>query len=363
MRTLTLSLLASVVLAVALPAADQVSTPPPAPAPAAAPAVDPAATKIWAQHIEGMGDRGEGPRAVNNAQVIDKALEFFEKYPEERRVSGILYNVASFGEWIQGPDAERILTAWRAHLRGRLADTLQHHPWPDHIWAGLQWVAAKNDWAISVAAGHPDLAAFHARIATVAARAPEAPHRIFLEQEYVRLLEVHEPAALEAYLTTLAQSDVKSLATLGRGQLTVQRLKTTPMELKFTAVDGREVDLAALRGQVVLIDCWATWCVPCVKELPYVKAALAKWGPKGFAVVGISFDRLPDRAKLVKFIADEKLDWPHWFNEQGGKNPFGERYDIRSIPATFLLGRDGRLVATEVRGEKLDAELQRLLGP
>jgi thiol-disulfide isomerase/thioredoxin len=63
------------------------------------------------------------------------------------------------------------------------------------------------------------------------------------------------------------------------------------MELAFTATDGTRVDLADYRGKVVLLDCWATWCVPCIKELPYVKAALAKWGDKGFAVIGLSFDR------------------------------------------------------------------------
>ncbi|HLP26810.1 MAG TPA: TlpA disulfide reductase family protein, partial [Acidobacteriota bacterium] len=134
------------------------------------------------------------------------------------------------------------------------------------------------------------------------------------------------------------------------------------MELKFTALDGQAFDLAQLRGKVVLIDCWATWCVPCIKELPNVKAALAKWGDKGFAVVGISFDRVGDRAKLEKFVADEKLDWPHWFNEAGGSNPFGKKYSIRSIPATFLLDREGRLVTTDTHGPKLEAALQKLLG-
>lgn len=354
-----LLLLTGALLAGPLAAQDKV---PANPAPAAVPGIDPEATKIWEQHIQGMGDRGEGQRNVNYAQVIDKALEFFEKYPTERRVSGILFNVASFGDWIKGPDAERIRKEWRAHLRGRLEDTLKNHPWPNFVWAGLNWVAAKNDLAISVATtGRPDLAAFKARMDAVAARAPTEPHRTFLEQEYVRQLEQHDPAALEAHLVALSQSEIKDLAALGRGQLAILKLRTTPMELKFTAVDGREVDLANLRGKVVLVDCWATWCVPCIKELPYVKAALAKYGDKGFAVVGISFDRLPDRAKLVKFIADEQLVWPHWFNEKGGRNPFGEQYDIRSIPATFLLGKDGRLVTTETHGEKLEAALKKLL--
>lgn len=343
--------LASLAAAVALPAQ------------APAPAVDPAATALWQQHIEGMGARGEGGRDVNFDQFLGRALEFFEKYPDERRVGGILYNVASFGDWIKGPEAPRIRREWRAFLRAKLAATLADHAWPDKVWAGLHWVAAKNDLAIQLEeSGRPDLAAFQARMAVVAARAPAAPHRTFLEQQYVDLLGQHAPERLEAHLTTLAASDLPDLAALGRGQLEILRLRTTPMELTFTALDGREVDLAKLRGQVVLIDCWATWCVPCVKELPNIKAALAKWGPKGFTVVGISFDRVGDREKLVKFVADEQLAWPHWFNEKGGSNPFGKRYNIRSIPATFLLGRDGRLVTTDTHGAKLDEALQKLLG-
>jgi thiol-disulfide isomerase/thioredoxin len=363
MKKPALVLLASVLLGARLLAQDKVpAAGPAAPAPAAAvPAIDPEATKVWQEHIGGMGDRGAGERNVNYAQIIDKALEFFEKYPNERRVGGILFNVASFAEWMKGDDLERKRAEWRAHLRGTLEDTLKNHPWPDHVWAGLNWVAAKNDLAISMATGRPDLAAFKARMAAVAARAPAAPHRTFMEQEYVRLLEQHDLPALVPHLTELAKSELPDLAALGKGQLAIQNLRTTPMELKFTAVDGREVDLADLRGKVVLIDCWATWCVPCIKELPNIKAALAKWGDKGFVVVGISFDRLPDRAKLVKFIEDEKLVWPHWFNEKPGRNPFGERYNIRSIPATFLLDRNGLLVTTETHGEKLEAALKRLM--
>jgi thiol-disulfide isomerase/thioredoxin len=368
MKMPVLVLLAVALLGTRLLAQDKVPvTPPAAPAPAApvaAPVVDPAATAIWREHIAGMGDRGMGEKNVNYAQIINKALEFFEKYPTERRVGGILFNVSSFGEWVKGDDAPRVRAEWRAFLQKRLAETLAQDTWPDNVWSGLHWVAAKNDLAIQTeAGGKPDLAALQARIATVAARVPAAPYRTAMEQEYLRQLEKYQPAAVEAHLALLAASDIPDLAALGTGQLAIHALKTTPMELKFTALDGTEVDLAKLRGKVVLIDCWATWCVPCIKELPNIKAARAKWGDKGFTVVGISFDRIADREKLVKFVADEKLDWPHWFNEAGGKNPFGTKYNIRSIPATFLLGKDGRLVTTETHGEKLDEALTKLLGP
>lgn len=330
----------------------------------APPAVDPAATALWAEHARGMGDRSDGRSNVNFDLVTGKALEFFVKYPDERRVGGILFNLASFGGWMEGSEHTAARRAdWQVHLRDAMAGALRDGTWPDHIWAGLHWVAAKNDLAMQLAAsGRPDLAALRARIDVISARAPAAPYRTFLEQEYVRWLEQLEPAAVGAHLERLAASDIEDLANYGRGQLAIHQLRQTPMELTFTALDGTRVDLADYRGKVVLVDCWATWCVPCIKELPNIKAAVAKWGDKGFAVIGISFDRIGDKEKLIKFVADEQLNWPHWFNESGGRNPFGVKYNIRSIPATFLLDRDGRLVTTDTHGDKLEAELQKLLG-
>jgi len=328
------------------------------------PAVDPAATALWAEHARGMGNRDEGRTNADFELVSGKAIEFFEKYPAERRVGGILFNLSSFGDWLgQDGQAAARSSAWRQHLRVVVADALQNKTWPDNVWSGLNWLALRNEIAIRQAAGAaPDLPGLRARIDAVAARTPAAPHRVFMERNYLEQLREHDAEAVTGFLQTIATSDVADLAKLGTGELAVEDLRRNPMELKFKALDGTEFDLAELRGQVVLIDCWATWCVPCIKELPNIKAALAKWGSKGFAVVGISFDRDADRAKLVKLIADEKLAWPHWFNETGGRNPFGIKYNIRSIPATFLLGRDGRLVTTDTHGAKLDAALEKLLG-
>jgi thiol-disulfide isomerase/thioredoxin len=334
------------------------------PAPAPIPGIDPAATAVWAEHARGMGDRRSGRTNVDFPLVTSKAFEFFEKFPAERRVGGILINLSSFGDWLgDAPLAASLQSKWRQHLRIALAEALQK-TWPDNVWSGLSWVALRNEIALRRDASAPaDLPALRARIDAVVARAPASPYRVFMEKEYFEQLERNDPKAVIPFLTSLAQSDVTDVAALGNGQLAVQRLKTIPMELKFTAVDGTAFDLAALRGQVVLIDCWATWCVPCIKELPNIKAARAKWGDKGFSVVGISFDRVADRAKLEKFIADEELAWPHWFNEKGSPNPFGKAYNIRSIPATFLLDKDGLLVTTDTHGEKLEAALQKLLGP
>jgi thiol-disulfide isomerase/thioredoxin len=132
------------------------------------------------------------------------------------------------------------------------------------------------------------------------------------------------------------------------------------LELKFTAIDGREVDLAAMGGQVVLVDFWATWCGPCVREIPHVLEAYEKYHDQGFEIIGISLD--DDRAKLDKFIADKEIPWPQYFDGQGWESELGRRYGIQSIPATFLVGPDGRIAAKDLRGDDLAEAVAKLLG-
>ena len=124
----------------------------------AKPVLDPVATAIWSEHARGMGDRGDGRTNVNFDLVTGKAFEFFEKFPEERRVGGILFNLSSFGGWMgDDPRSAGQKPAWQEHLRRAVADVLRQKTWPDNVWAGLQWVGAKNDIAIQVdATGRAD---------------------------------------------------------------------------------------------------------------------------------------------------------------------------------------------------------------
>ncbi|MBE7496626.1 MAG: TlpA family protein disulfide reductase [Verrucomicrobiaceae bacterium] len=125
-------------------------------------------------------------------------------------------------------------------------------------------------------------------------------------------------------------------------------LKTKPLDLKFTAVDGREVDLSKMQGKVVLIDFWATWCGPCVAELPNVLKAYKELHPKGFEIIGISLDS--DKGKLEAFVKERGMEWPQYFDGKSWKNEISSRYGINSIPAMWLVNKKGMVVSTSARG-------------
>jgi thiol-disulfide isomerase/thioredoxin len=144
-----------------------------------------------------------------------------------------------------------------------------------------------------------------------------------------------------------AKSSLKKLDALGK-----------PLELKFIALDGRQVDLEKLQGKVVLVDFWATWCAPCVAELPAVKAAYEKLHPKGFEIVGISFDS--QKEALEKFVAKEKMPWPQFFDGEGWGNKFGREFAIQSIPTMWLVDKKGLLRDLNARDD-LAGKAEKLL--
>jgi thiol-disulfide isomerase/thioredoxin len=115
-----------------------------------------------------------------------------------------------------------------------------------------------------------------------------------------------------------------------------------PLKIKFKSIDGREVDLAAMKGKVVLIDFWASWCAPCVAEAPRIREAYEKLHSKGFEVIGINMDE--DKAAFEDVVKSKKLEWPHYFDGNGRQNYFAQQFGITLLPAMWLVDKKGKLV-------------------
>ena len=143
-----------------------------------------------------------------------------------------------------------------------------------------------------------------------------------------------------AFVTGLQQAEEKQKA----AQKIHQSLVAGAVFPGFNEKDltGKPLVLADYKGKIVLIDFWATWCGPCRGEIPNVVAAYQKYHGQGFEIIGVSLDQ--DRQKLLDYTKQMNMTWPQFFDGQGWANKLAAQYGIESIPATFLLDGNGKII-------------------
>jgi peroxiredoxin len=135
-----------------------------------------------------------------------------------------------------------------------------------------------------------------------------------------------------------------------------------PFQAKTT--DGKSVDFpSSYAGKIVLLDFWATWCGPCVAELPNLTATYNKYHDQGFEVLGISLDREGDGRKLADFTRSKKMPWPQVFDGKYWSAEVARLYDVHSIPRAYLVDGDtGMILAADgLRGPALDGTIRSAL--
>jgi peroxiredoxin len=214
-----------------------------------------------------------------------------------------------------------------------------------------------SDLAIGLAeSDDPKVALYAPQFAAFAARLYQS------EEKNDEAIKCYEQVA-----KLLAKSDdpeISGGAQKLEGAIRQLKLIGNPIDVKGTLVDGKKFDWAKYKGKVVLVDFWATWCGPCIEELPNVKEVYEKYHDQGFDVVGISLDE--DREALEAFIEKEHLRWPILFSNDpkatGWEHPMATYYGVSAIPATVLVNRQGKVVTLSARGEKLGELVAELIG-
>jgi thiol-disulfide isomerase/thioredoxin len=128
-----------------------------------------------------------------------------------------------------------------------------------------------------------------------------------------------------------------------------------PLELNFKdAISGEPVSMKELEGKVVVIDFWATWCGPCIAEMPTMKELYAKYKPKGVEFIGVSLDAPESQGgleKLKAFVKENDITWPQYYQGKGWESDFSSSWGIMGIPSVFIVDAKGNLHSTEARGQ------------
>lgn len=159
------------------------------------------------------------------------------------------------------------------------------------------------------------------------------------------------------YADTILEN-LKAFEEAKRIQSTLVEGATFP-DFEEKDIDGKAMSISKLKGKVVLVDFWATWCGPCVMELPNVSKAYEKHHDQGFEVLGISLDQEEQRVK--SFIKQKNMPWQQYFDGKFWQNKLAVKYGVQGIPATFLLDGEGKIIGRNLRGEALEQAVAKAL--
>lgn len=184
------------------------------------------------------------------------------------------------------------------------------------------------------------------------------------------LEDISPEAAISAYnlfakyVETASDAELASYAEAMRGSARRIGLPGHPIEVTGQTLAGEKFDIKEYKDKVVLVDFWATWCGPCIGELPNVLDNYAKYHGKGFEVVGVSLD--DDGDALQQFVTEREIPWVQLFpteeDKRGWENPIARHYGITGIPTVILVNQEGNVVSLNARGPELGRLLQELLG-
>lgn len=158
----------------------------------------------------------------------------------------------------------------------------------------------------------------------------------------------------------LAQQEDRAIQELDQRKKLGLEIGAMAPEIALSDVNGKIIKLSSLKGNVVLIDFWASWCRPCRAENPNVVKLYNKYKNKNFTIYSISLDQ--DRKKWIDAINQDQLSWPNHVSElTGWKSTPGIQYGVSSIPKTFLIDKDGIIIGHDLRGSTLEKKLSELL--
>jgi thiol-disulfide isomerase/thioredoxin len=233
--------------------------------------------------------------------------------------------------------------------------------------APLEQKTMASHYLVSIAAeGVDDAAKFAVWEKQYIAHAASFPGDDELSSLKLSLLDLTEQFAgdrLEVLAKKFSTDKDEDVAEQAKDMLASAKIKrelqVAPLELKFTALDGAEVDLVKLRGKVVLIDFWATWCGPCMAELPNVKKTYDKLHESGFEIVGVSLDE--DKKALEAMLKKKGITWPQHFDGKSFEGDLVKRFGIGGIPTMWLLNKKGIVKDLDARGEELTEKVEKLL--
>jgi thiol-disulfide isomerase/thioredoxin len=301
-------------------------------------------------------------RRAAGAQTAEKAKEFIRVFPNSKKVgeANALWNIGLFQSAVAGD------TNSAAALKQRQREILADAKADDGLKENVAVLNFQADWAAKHGKQLIDQAGPEGRLLwaeSLFAAAEILPNKESMLQSVILLARSPSEKFTDEQRRDMAQRVLKHPAATAFLKAEAEKVLSgkppfeigKPIDLKFTAMDGHEVDLAKLRGKVVMVVFWATWCGPCVAEFPTVKKTYEKFHDKGLEVIGVSLD--DDKEDLLNFLKKNgPAPWPQYFDGKGWNTEASFKFAINAVPTIFLIDKKGNLISTNpstVEGENV----------
>jgi thiol-disulfide isomerase/thioredoxin len=235
--------------------------------------------------------------------------------------------------------------------------------WQDEAYYELPWVyEGFKNYTSTLAQVFTDEAAFTAAVDPTFAEIPQGSmaEKLALGGVVAILKQKNHPAFktyAQQFIDHFGETDPQAAADLEQQVASVASFMIGGQAPDFQQAtpDGKMLSLSDLRGKVVLVDFWASWCGPCRRENPNVKRVYDEYKEKGFEILGVSLDRTEDR--WLQAIEKDGLQWLQVSDLKGWKNEVALMYSVSSIPHTILLDAEGKIIARGLRGKQLEDKL------
>jgi peroxiredoxin len=316
-----------------------------------------------------------GPKNQARFQkVIAAGVGYLMQFPTHNRVNDVVRDLAFYGVGIDKKEAA-LRTSYLSFLRLEVTNLRYREGVSEPVLAVLAALdAAMADYELREAFSRDSITTLREKIDALAQTPGAGRFLADRERSYIHVLTLGPGAArAEEHAAKLLTHPERAVATMAREELNILEVKKEPLALKFTGIDGKEVDLEQLRGKVVVLYFWSTANRQSREFFEPLKQVYNAHRKRGLEVVTFSYDKEEDRPKVEQFIKDNKIAWPVHFDGKGAKNEFGPKLNATAVPRFYVLDQKGVLqhgvhggqmvrITADTPANGLEPQIKKLLG-
>ena len=310
-------------------------------------------------------DATKKPDEANIQKMIAAGLAYLEAHGGSEAAPNVVRDLAAFGHSVMGKkDQKPARSAYASRLEYELVGAKYK---PDISQAAKTAFAALEagvaDAQVRNEFNPTNLGAVREKVDLLASQPGCGPFLVNAEYAFYDVLVQGKGAAIaEKHLRRIADSSEPAVAEMAQRELAILELRKQPLEFKFTALDGKAVDFAQLRGKAVAVLFFSTGGNNSKREVEALRALDDDLKKQPFEIIGVSFDKGSDKEKLEKMLQDMKVTWPVYFEGNGNDNPLAKKLGIAKAPAAALFDQKGMLTITGVGSNAIAMAAKKLLG-